>query len=157
MHGREEMEGDACAISLHGIVEAAEGRLARVGLMPDPVDGKADAEPAEHGQIPSGGGSANPALVLACNHVQPLMQTAFDAPVTALVVEQRTGIIGAWVVGGQQEELFEGSLWLAGIVHCLLQFRALLGEGETHLLGTDRKTGDATRLRAPLVDLRALR
>ncbi len=114
------MEGATRPIRLHGIIKTAEGRLARIALMADPMNSEADAESPEHGEIPSGVEGANPAFVFQGDDVEPLVEAVLDAPVAALVVEQRGGIVTAWVMGGQQEELFERGRRLAGIVDRLL-------------------------------------
>jgi len=125
--------------------------------MADPVNGEADAQPPEHGQIPSAVERTDPTFIFQCDNVEALMQAILDAPVTALVAEPRGGIVRLRIMGGQQKELLEGGLRLGRIVDGLLHFRALQGERKAHLLGAHRKAGDGSGFRAAFIDLSALR
>lgn len=100
MRGGDQIEGAARPIRLHGIVKAAEGRLARIALMADPVNSEADAQSSEHGEIPSGVEGANPALIFQGDDVESLVEAVLDAPVAALVVEQSGGIVIPRVMSG---------------------------------------------------------
>ena len=119
--------------------------------MTGPMNGETNGEAPEHRQIPGGVEGANPTLVLQRDHIERLMHAVLDSPVAAFVPEQRRGVVAARRMSGQQEELFEGGSGFAGIVNCLLQFRALLGERKPHLLGVEGKAGDSAGFRTTFI------
>ena len=85
--GSNQVEGQTPSVGLHGVVEPAESRFAGIALFSTPVHGKTDGQPSEHGKIPGGLQGANPTLVLQRNHVETLMRTVLDAPITAFVAK----------------------------------------------------------------------
>ena len=154
---QQQVEGAARPIGLHGRIEAFECGLAWIGLAADPADCQADAQAPKHRQIPSGIGCTDTALVFQGDHIQSLMQTVLDAPVSAFIVEQRARVVVLRVMRCEQEELFEGSRRFGGIVNRLLEFGGLPHEGKARLLGADFKPRDGPRFRATFVQFRTLR
>lgn len=68
----------------HFFVEVGQGGLCPPGVLRAPVHEKAHADAAKHAQDPGGVAMAHPAAILVGTHVQTLVQSRFDAPITAL-------------------------------------------------------------------------
>jgi len=75
----------------HIFVEVGQGSLCPFWVLPAPVHEKAYADTAKHAQDPGGVAMAHPAAILVGAHVQTLVQSSFDAPISALLVQPLAG------------------------------------------------------------------
>jgi hypothetical protein len=86
----------------HFFVEIGQGRLGPFGVKAAPVHEKAHADAAEHAQQPDGVAMAHTAAILVGAHVQTLVQSGFDAPITTLHIQPLASVQAFGLAAGQQ-------------------------------------------------------
>ena len=75
----------------HFFVEVGQGSFCLFGVLCAPVHEKAHADAAKHAQDPGGVALAHSAAILVGAHVQALVQSRFDAPISALLEQPLAG------------------------------------------------------------------
>lgn len=75
----------------HFFVEVGQGSLCPFGVLRAPMQKKAYADAAKHAQDPGGVAMAHPAAILVGADVQTLVQSGFDAPIIALLLQPLAG------------------------------------------------------------------
>jgi len=116
----------------HFFMKIGQGGFGPLGVLIAPVHEQAHTDAAEHSQDPRGIAMAHAAAILSGADIQPLVQSGFDAPVSAL---RRQPLRGAQAFrGAAGQQILEVGLVAQALPE---NDRALRGGGKAGLLGAD--------------------
>jgi hypothetical protein len=150
------LESFFAALGRHEIVKSAQGGLAAVVAVADPMHGHADDGPSYDGQVHDGVGFSNSAAVLARDDIEPEMQAGFNAPVSAVGLKHLLGVHFNGRARAQQILRFDLFSGLARAIRATGQSSGLLGVRKSNRSGGRIEGNEATRFDAATVAFTAL-
>ena len=104
--GMKATDGVTMMFGVHGAEEIGGGFVLGLFLSAAPMHKQAIAEAPKHPHDAHGLWFANPALVVPMRYVEALVQPAFDAPGSAVILQPLSGVQGLGPKAGHQRDGF---------------------------------------------------
>ena len=121
--------------------------------MPDPLNGQADRDPADHRQIQGGHRMSNTATIFSRRHIQAKVQAVFNPPVLTVGFEH---LFGRHRTRTDQPFVFDFILLGSFPIHKPRQAGRLLRPRKADLFGRDCELLRTARLDSPPIQLNLL-
>lgn len=144
----EATNGITMMFGVHGGEKVSGGFVLGLCLSAAPMHEQTIAEAPEHSDHPHGLWLPDPALVVQMRDVQPLVQSAFDAPGGPVALQPLGGIQGLGWDAGHQRDGFRRVL-----AQMPAQERDLFHAGKVHLFSGGRAGTQDARFGLPFVEL----